>query len=354
MFDSMMTALSRQTHGKSRSISPENFTGEKGCGGMATEGTGKNCARELGQSWKVSPSVVIPPHTTFTMADISGSGSLRHIWLTPAGIPGRYAILRFYWDGSDVPSIECPLGDFFANAYVPTYRQLTSMAVCVNPRNGMNCYWEMPYRTGCKITVENIAEDNFTLYYQIDYREEEIPTDAMYFHAQFRRSNPLPYKTDHVILEGVSGKGQYVGTYLAWGVNNNGWWGEGEVKFFLDGDTKFPTICGTGTEDYFCGAYNFDNGGRYEAFCTPYSGMIPYAPDGLYTSQQRFSLYRWHLTDPVTFDENCRVTIQALGWRSGGRYLPLQDDISSVAFWYQDTPGAAGSVLGNRDWLEII
>ncbi len=354
MFDSYMTSLSRKTNGKSRSICAENFTGEKGKGGMATEGTGKNCARELGQGWKVSPSVVIPAHTTFTMADIQGSGSIRHIWLTPGGIPGRYAILRFYWDGSDTPSIECPLGDFFANAYVPTFRQLSSMAVCVNPRNGMNCYWEMPYRTGCRITVENLADDNFTLYYQIDYREEEIPADAMYLHAQFRRSNPLPYKTDHVVLDGVAGRGQYVGTYMAWGVNNNGWWGEGEIKFFLDGDTDFPTICGTGTEDYFCGAYNFDNGGKYEAFCTPYSGMIPYAPDGLYNSQQRFSLYRWHLTDPITFDENCRVTIQALGWRSGGRYLPLQDDISSVAFWYQDTIAPSGSVLGDRDFLEII
>ncbi len=354
MFDSYMTSISRKTDGKSRSICAENFTGEKGKAGMATEGTGKNCARELGQGWKVSPSVVIPAHTTFTMADIQGSGSIRHIWLTPAGIPGRYAILRFYWDGSDTPSIECPLGDFFANAYVPNFRQLSSMAVCVNPRNGMNCYWEMPYRTGCRITVENLADDNFTLYYQIDYREEEIPADAMYLHAQFRRSNPLPYKTDHVILDGVSGRGQYVGTYMAWGVNNNGWWGEGEIKFFLDGDTDFPTICGTGTEDYFCGAYNFDNGGHYEAFCTPYSGMIPYAPDGLYNSQQRFSLYRWHLTDPITFDENCRVTIQALGWRSGRRYLPLQDDISSVAFWYQDTVAPAGSVLGDRDFLEII
>ncbi len=350
---SNMATLSRMANARTRSICAENPTGEKGRGGMATTGTGAGCARDLGQGWKVSPSVRIDPHTVYTMADIKGSGAIQHIWLTPAGIPTRYAVLRIYWDGSDVPSVECPLGDFFANAYNTTFKQLSSLAVCNNPRNGMNCYWEMPYRTGCRITVENLADEVFTLYYQIDYTECDVPEDCGYFHAQFRRSNPLPYKTVHTILDGVSGKGQYVGTYMAWGVNNNGWWGEGEIKFYLDGDEEFPTICGTGTEDYFCGAYNFDNEHRYEPFCTPYTGMIPFPPDGLYTSQQRFSLYRWHIADPIRFDTDIKVTIQALGWRSGGRYLPLQDDISSTAFWYQDKPAASGSQLIDRDHLEI-
>jgi len=140
---------------------------------------------------------------------------------------------------------------------------------------------------------------------------------------------------------------------MAWGVNNDGWWGEGEIKFYLDGDDDFPTVCGTGTEDYFCGAYNFDNGG-YEEFHTPYSGMIPHPTDQTYKSQKRFSLYRFHITDPVYFSENCRVTIQALGWRSGGRYLPLQDDISSVAYWYQDKPIVRQPALPDQDGLEII
>ena len=194
----------------------------------------------------------------------------------------------------------------------------------------------------------------FTLYYQVDYQLTEVPEDCGYFHAQFRRSNPVPYKEVHTILEGVEGKGHYVGTYMAWGVNNNGWWGEGEIKFFMDGDGEFPTICSTGTEDYFCGAYNFDNEHRYEPFCTPYTGMIPYAPDGLYNSQQRFSLYRWHITDPIRFDEDLKVTIQALGWRSYGRYLPMQDDVSSVAFFYLDKPATKLPALPDRDYLEII
>lgn len=173
----------------------------------------------------------------------------------------------------------------------------------------------------------------------------------------FRRSNPLPYKEVHTILDGVEGFGHYVGTYMAWGVNNCGWWGEGEIKFYLDDDTDFPTICGTGTEDYFCGSYNFENQQthQYQEFATPYSGMPQVIrPDGVYQSQQRFGLYRWHLTDPVRFQKRLRVTIQALGWRSGGRYLPLQDDIASVAFWYMDKPAHKAYPLPDKDSLEVI
>lgn len=349
-----LSNLSVLSSAKTRSISPENFDGEKGRGGMAVTGTGESCARDLGQGWKVSPSVKIGPHSLYTMAQIQGSGCIQHIWLTPSGVSGRQVILRIYWDGSEEPAVECPLGDFFANAYVPAFRQISSLAVCVNPRNGMNCYWQMPFRKGCRMTLENLSDEVFTLYYQVDYTLTDVPADLGYFHAQFRRSNPLPYKGVHTLLEGVTGKGQYVGTYMAWGVNNNGWWGEGEIKFYLDGDGDFPTICGTGTEDYFCGAYNFDNDGHYEGFCTPYTGMVPFAPDGLYHSQQRFSLYRWHIVDPIRFEEDLRVTVQALGWRSGGRYLPLQDDISSVSFFYLDRPACHRPALPDGDYLEII
>lgn len=353
-FGNPMGSLAVLSGAKTRSISPENPRGEKGRGGMATEGTGAGCARDLGQGWKVSPSVSIAPHSVYTVAEIGGSGCIRHIWLVPLGVPGRFLILRIYWEDSDVPAIECPLGDFFANAYVPAYKQLSSLAVCVNPRNGLNCYWQMPFRRSCRITLENIADEKTVLYYQIDYELSEIPEDCAYFHAQFRRSNPLPYKSVHTLLDGVQGRGHYAGTYMAWGVHNTGWWGEGEIKFYTDGDREFPTVCGTGTEDYFCGAYNFDNEHAYERFCTPYSGMIPYAPDGLYASQQRFSLYRWHIADPIRFETELRVTIQALGWRYGGRYLPLQDDISSVAYFYLDRPSAALPTLPDRDGLEII
>ena len=166
------------------------------------------------------------------------------------------------------------------------------------------------------------APRSASLYYQIDYTLCDVPDDAARFCAQFRRVNPLPKGEVVTILDGVQGRGHYVGTYCSWGVNNSGWWGEGEVKFFLDGDGEFPTICGTGTEDYFCGSYNFDVGGQYAEFTTPYAGMpLVLRPDGTYRSQQRFSLYRWHLTDPIRFRSDLRVTMQALGWRRG-RALP--------------------------------
>lgn len=348
-----MQSLSMYTGAVSRSISAENPRGEKGRGGMSTDGPALHAARDLGQGWKVSPYVNIPQGEVYTLAEIEGPGAIRHIWLTCAGLTGRNAILRMYWDDSEVPSVECPLGDFFCNAYVPEYEHLSSLAVCVNPRNGMNCYFEMPFRKNARITIENRSGGTCTVYYQIDYVLSSIPENAGYFHAQFHRNNPLPYNSVHTVLEGASGHGQYIGTYMAWGVNNSGWWGEGEIKFYLDGDDEFPTICGTGTEDYFCGAYNFDNHG-YEKFSTPYSGMISHQNDQLYRSQKRFSLYRFHITDPVYFAEDCRVTIQALGWRSGGRYLPLQDDISSVAYWYQDKPIAKQPMLPCDDQLEII
>jgi len=350
-----MGNLSRLSGALTRSISPENFTGEKGKGGTATEGTGINCARDLGQGWKVSPSVVIEAGTTFTLADIAGPGAIQQIWMTPTG-NWRYSILRIYWDDQEQPSVECPVGDFFAMGW-GEYAPLSSLAVCVNPGSAFNCYWEMPFRKRCRITMTNIADEDMVLYYQVNYTLTDVPDDCAYFHAQFRRTNPLPYKTDYTILDGVHGQGHFVGTYMAWGVNNRGWWGEGEIKFFMDGDRDFPTICGTGTEDYFCGSYNFENRvtHQYQEFTTPYAGLHQVIrPDGLYASQQRFGLYRWHITDPVRFQTDLRVTIQALGWRSGRRYLPLQDDIASVAYWYQALPTAPFPMLPDRDYLEVV
>lgn len=347
--------LSRLSKAQTRSISPENFTGEKGMGGMATTGTGEGCARDLGQGWKVSPSVVIPAGTTFTMADIEGPGAIQQMWMTPTG-NWRYSILRIYWDDQEQPSVECPVGDFFGMGW-GKYAQINSLAVNVNPGSAFNCYWEMPFHKRCRIEMTNIADEDMVLYYQINYTLTEVPADAAYFHAQFRRTNPLPYKRDYTILDGVRGQGHYVGTYMAWGVNNSGWWGEGEIKFFMDGDDPWPTICGTGTEDYFCGSYNFENQvtHRYQPFSTPYAGLHQVLEgDGVYRSQQRFGLYRWHIMDPIRFQRDLRVTIQALGWRSGRRYLPLQDDIASVAFWYQTLPTAPFPALPDRDYLEVV
>jgi hypothetical protein len=267
----------------------------------------------------------------------------------------RFSILRIYWDGEVEPSIEVPVGDFFACGW-GQYAQVSSLPICVNPGSGLNCYWEMPFRKSCKITIENLDGNQITLYYQIDYTLTDVGKDLAYFHSQFRRSNPLPYKTVHTLLDGIKGWGQYVGTYMAWGVNNNGWWGEGEIKFYIDGDSDFPTICGTGTEDYFCGSYNFENREtrQYQEFTTPYSGLSQVIrPDGLYKSQQRFGLYRWHIMDPIRFEKDLKVTIQALGWRNDRRYLPLQDDISSVSFWYQTEPHSPFPKLPEKDFLEI-
>jgi hypothetical protein len=350
-----MQNLHQLSDAESRSISPESFTGEKGKAGMATKGTGEHAAHDLGQGWKVSPSVRIEPGQTFTLCDIAGPGAIQHIWMTPTG-HNRFSILRIYYDDQKQPAVECPVGDFFASAW-GGYAQVSSLAICVNPGSAFNCYWPMPFRRKCRITMENIANEAMTLYYQIDYSLGAVSEDAAYLHAQFRRSNPLKYKDVHTILDGVKGQGHYVGTYIAWGVNNTGWWGEGEIKFFLDGDGEFPTICGTGTEDYFCGSYNFENKSthQYQEFTTPYTGLSQVVrPDGVYQSQQRFGLYRWHITDPIRFKQDLRVTIQALGWRSGGRYLPLQDDIASTAFWYQTLPTAAFPKLPDKDALEVI
>jgi hypothetical protein len=360
--------LSRLSKAQTRSISPENFTGEKGKAAMSTDGPAMNAARDLGQGWKVSPYVRVPAGETFVMADVKGEGAIQQIWLTPAG-NWRFAILRIYWDGETNPSVECPVGDFFACGW-GQYAQISSLPICVNPGSAFNCYWEMPFRKGFKMTLENIGakprpnEDpnlnRFTVYYQINYTLTDVPEDAAYFHAQFRRVNPLPYKDVYTIVDGIKGWGHYVGTYMAWGVNNNGWWGEGEIKFYMDGDTKFPTIAGTGTEDYFCGSYDFDakapdGSVQYHEFTTPYSGLPQVIRgDGHYQVQQRFGLYRWHIMDPIRFEKDLKVTIQALGWRSGGRYLPLQDDIASVAFWYQTEPHAKFPKLPDRDYLEII
>ncbi len=338
--------LPRLSKAQTRSISPENFTGEKGKGGMAVPdadnvsrnvNNASSAARELGQGWKVNPYIKIASGETVTIAEIEGPGAIQHIWMTPTGT-WRYTIIRMYWDDETSPSVECPIADFFCmgwNEYAP----VVSLPVCVNPGSAFNCYWSMPFRKKCKITMENIDDkDEMTLYYQIDYTLTEVPEDAAYFHAQFRRTR-WNGGSDFTIIDGIKGQGQYVGVYLAWGIHNNGWWGEGEIKFFIDGDKNFPTICGTGTEDYFCGSYNFDRNGMFTEFCTPYAGLCQVIrPDGTYRSQERFGLYRWHIMDPIRFQKDLKVTIQDLGWRKDGRYLAQNSDIAATTFWYQTEP----------------
>jgi Protein of unknown function (DUF2961) len=336
-----------------RSISAENFDGAKGGGGRATEGTGASAARDLGPGWKISPSVIISSKSTFPMATIEGAGKITHIWLTTHTNNWRTLVLRAYWDHASEPAIEVPLGDFFANGWA-RFAQVSSSMIAANPHGGFNSYWPMPFQRYAELTVENLGDADAMLYYQVTY-ETDVDGDGLgYLHAQFRRDNPLPTGNTHLLLDQVEGRGHYVGTYLAWGVNSSAWWGEGELKVYLDGDQDYPTICGTGTEDYFGGAWNFDVPGRgYTEFTTPYLGMPQVIrPDGLYQSQQRFGLYRWHVLDPIHFATDIRVDIQALGWQSGGRYLQLHDDIASTALFYLDRPSTQRPVFPDVDALQ--
>ena len=351
----MLNHLTTKKNIRTFSVCPENFTGEKGKGGMAVEGSASLASRELGQGWKVNPFVMVEAGTSFVMADVKGQGAIKHSWITDAAPAGRLLILRIWFDGAKNPSVEAPLSDFFANADHTEFRQISSLAICVNPARGHNSYFEMPYFSSFRMEIENISPEAIKVYYQIDCEEKQIDPDSLYFHAQFRRVNPLPYKEPYVILDNIKGRGHYVGTYMHWGVKSNRWWGEGEIKFYIDGDGEFPSICGTGTEDYFCGAYNFDVEDKYTEFTTPYAGLSKVSrTDTLYRTQPYFNMYRWHIVDPIYFEKDLRVTIQALGWRSGKRYMPLQDDISSVAYWYSDTLDDIYPTLPDANGLEII
>ena len=351
--------LARVSKARTRSISAENPTGAKGQGGMASDGTYAFAARELGHGWKIAPSINIAGKSTVVLADIEGPGAIQHLWMTTYSQSWRLLVLRCYWDGEETPSVEAPFGDFFCNGWC-VHANVNSLPVAVNPAGGFNSYWEMPFRGRARITIENLSPDEVVdFYYQIDYTLTEVPADRAYFHAQWRRSNPLPYLEPHTLLDGVQGEGQYVGTYMAWGVHSNGWWGDGEIKFYLDGDGEWPTICGTGTEDYFGGGFGFEHPrGAYGDYSTAYLGMPQViVPSGLWQSQHRFGLYRWHVMDPIRFEQDLRVTIQALGWRrtieGKMRYLPLQDDIASTAFWYQLEPHAPCPTLPGMNELEV-
>jgi hypothetical protein len=354
--------IDRLSHAKTRLITAENVYGEKGKGGMADLTTepqpevarigqhwdGPNgAARELGQKWKVRPCITLPKGVETTLVDVDGPGYIQHIWITLDYHHFRNLILRFYWDGETEPSVESPVGDFFCNGFnTPT--PVTALPINVNPNGGFNCFFPMPYRKHARITIQNRHDSDVGgLYYAVTLAETDVPDDAAYFHAQFRRTNPLPYGTDYTILEGVVGQGHYVGTYMAWQQNNNGWWGEGEIKFFLDGDGEFASLVGTGTEDYFGGAWCF--GALYSAPFMGYPlGAVDNKPGG------RHGLYRFHIMDPIRFEQDLKVTMQAIGWRSEGRYLPLQDDIASVAYWYQAEPHSKFPPIGDRNALETI
>ena len=347
--------LTKKRNSVTKSICAESFTGEKGKAGAYTEGTGKECARDLGIGWKISPSIIVPKKGKFILADIKESGQINHIWCTCFPTSWRNLILRVYWDNCDHPSIQAPIGDFFLNGWCER-SNVQSLLVTVNPAGGFNSYFQMPFKERAIFEIENISNEDIVFYYQIDYEAKKHDSEIMYFHAFWNRVNPLPYKDVYTLLPKISGNGHYIGTYMAYQVNSNGWWGEGEIKFYLDGDDKFPSICGTGTEDYFGGAWNFEHPkGEYGLYSTMYQGLHQVIKsDGLYKANMRFGMYRWHALDPICFTKDIFVTIQALGWRSGARYLPLQDDIASVVYWYQDVPNKTLVINTDPDHLEVI
>lgn len=366
-----LSILSQITNAESRSITAENPTGEKGGGAHATSGFSEIQASELGKGWKVNPAISLEPNSVHNIANVDGMGIIRSIWLT--GHISRDLIIRFYWDCSDNPAVEVPLPDFFANGYCDNrdaliggkFEPLVSAAICVNPYNALNCFWSMPFRKNFKITIENTSDEQYCLFYQINYDLCTVPESCGYFHASFRRTNPIDFKEVHTIIDDIEGEGHFVGTALSVGLNGaSGWWGEGEVKFYIDDDDQYPTICGTGLEDYFLGAFNWETDQGYTTYCTPYAGLFRYnAPDGQYNIQPRFSLYRWHIVDPIRFRKKLKVTIQDLGWKhyctkkyqendESRRYLPRRDDFASVAYWYQDSPANKLKPLPEKQELQ--
>jgi len=332
LFGQSLGSIPLLSKAKTRSISAENPNGAKG-GGAKEKPTPDSAASDLGEGWKVRPCITVEPGETVTLAEIDGPGTIQHIWITVAEAAYRTCILRIYWDGEETPSVETPLGDFFCCGH-SMRAKISSLPIAVNPNGGFNSYWPMPFRKSAKVTIESQWKDPIHgFFYQIDYCLDEVPEEAGYLHAQWRRANPLSSRTECTILEGVKGHGHYVGTYLAWAQLSTGWWGEGEIKFFIDGDGEYPTICGTGTEDYFGGAWCFG-----DTFSTPFLGYpLWHKAEG---HVPKHGLYRWHIMDPIRFEKDLRVRIQDLGWWPNGKFQPNTDDISSVAYWYQSEPHA--------------
>jgi hypothetical protein len=343
-------ALSSTPGVRSHSINAENPTGASGSAARA--------ASHLGPGRKGSAYLQLPAGHTLTLADIEGPGVIRHIWVTVADRTEsgpfvlRDLLLRAYWDGAEAPSVEVPLGDFFCNGFA-TRALVNSVPIVVAPTGGMNSYFPMPFRSAARLTLESQhAGDVPHVFFQVDYTSgDELGPEIGYFHAQWRRSNAnTPLGTDHIVLDGVSGRGSYVGTYVALTSLHRYWWGEGEVKFFIDDDDELPTLCSTGLEDYAGGAWAFQDELRTDpepeilTFSAPYFGY-PFHSATDTTKASPFAtemppmhgLYRWHLPDPIYFQQRLKVTLQQIGsWQHD--LFERQDDISTTAYWYQSLP----------------
>jgi hypothetical protein len=302
----------------SRSISFENPTGAPGQGGQA--------ASNLGPTRKGAPAITLEAGKDVQLCDIEGPGTIRHIWMTTARDPVnlRSLVIRAWWDGQEHPSIECPIGDFMGTAHgkvMPYFSAVHSLG-----RNaGMNIWLPMPFRKQAKITLTNEGQKNVPLFYQIDYTiKDKHPRKVGRLHVLFARENPTTEKQDFVLLPKRTGKGRFIGALI--GVRNmhpGQWWGEGEIKIFMDGDTEFPTICGTGSEDYVCLSYGMQ--------------QTPFLYNGCNLNENNFvSMYRWHLPDPIWWKKECHITIQQIAWKGG--LAETSDDWSTATFWYEPVP----------------
>ena len=312
---------------KTFAYSAENPTGKRSGGTR-----GKDCE-------KLNPCLSVASGETVTLCDIAGPGMISHMWFT--GYIGHSFIIRIYWDETPYPSVEAPLSAFFGCGYDENfadidgrYPVLNSYLVLVAPGRGYNSYFQMPFRKHCRITMENRSNEEKTLFYMITGWLGDIPENAGYFHAAYRQEHPVCKGRSYVVLDGVSGKGRFLGMTLAVGVNgHNTCWVEGEAKMYIDGET-YPSLNYTGTEDYFCGAYGFGNDieiRHYQTFSGAYVGLYAILGDtkAFYNAQKRFLLYRWHEPDPIYFDESFKMLMDNLGW-TGPRY----DDYTTCAYYY--------------------
>jgi hypothetical protein len=305
---------------ESRSISFENPTGERGAGGKASS--------NLGPGRKGSPARTLEPGDVVTLADIKGSGTIRHIWITTRQNPDvlRGLVLTAWWDGQEHPSIECPLGDFmgFAHGKVMPYQ---SAVHSVGEKAGMNLWLPMPFVRQAKFTVANEGTNATPFFYQIDYTlNDPHPREVGRLHALFRRENPTVLKEDFALLPRREGKGRFIGSVMGIRALSGQWWGEGEVKVYRDGDKEFPTICGTGSEDYVGLSWGMQQTPfLYHGCCLNSDGFV--------------TMYRWHLPDPIFWEKDCRITIQQIGYHRG--LYERQDDWSCATFWYEAVPSTA-------------
>ena len=334
--------------GRTHSITAENPDGRKGAGGSA--------ASALGVGRKGRAFIGIDAGQTVDLADIEGPGVIRHVWMTVTERTAdhdfvlRDLVLQMWWDDEPEPSVEVPLGDFFCNGF-GTRCDVLSLPIVVAPHGGMNSYLPMPFARRARVSIRSEHPAPIeAFFYQIDYQlGEELLAGVGYLHAQWRREPMTTPGRDFVVLDGVRGRGQYVGTYLAITALERYWWGEGEMKFFIDGDDTLPTICGTGTEDYVGGAWAFQRelGGldpQPVTYSAPFFGYRHHAtaeasrhsPYARATAPQH-GMYRWHILDPISFETDLRVTLQQIG-HDGRRLFERSDDVSSVAYWYQGEP----------------